>query len=222
MTTNDELVRLRKAFAISVGPAPEPEACPPSDRIWLAVRGELPPAELREIVDHVATCAACAEDWRIAMAFEEESSVVVAPPVVHPRSVVARFRPWLAAAAVILVSVVGFQLQGPKPIYRSGEGQTVESLVKDDHISRRHFFLSWKGVPEAASYNLIVSTASMEILFQKDVTTTTYTVPESALAELKPGSKVLWTVTPVSRDGGRLQVLTSTAYVIDDPVKPAQ
>jgi Putative zinc-finger len=221
MTTNDELVRLRKAFAVSLGPAPEPEACPPSDRIWLAVRGELPPDELREILDHVATCHACAEDWRIAMAFEEESraGLVAAPPSTRSRSVVARFRPWLAAAAVILVSVVGFQLQGPKPNFRFGEVQTVEveSLLKDASIPRQHFVLSWKDVPEAASYNLTVSTFSkdsMETLVQEEgVTATSYKVPESVLANLKPGAKVLWNVTPVSQDGGLLHGRTFQAFV---------
>lgn len=231
MTTNDELVRLRKAFAVSVGPAPEPEACPPSDRIWLAVRGELPPDEFREIVDHVATCHACAEDWRIAMAFEEESraGIVVAPPATRSRSVVARFRPWLAAAAVILVSVVGLQLQGPKPTdpkptdpkpsFRSaqGEGTTVGAILpKDAPRLRRQFVLPWKPVPGATSYNIKVSTSTLTPLFEADVTSTRLQVPESALANLRSGDRVLWIVTPVFPDGSRPQGTTFQSILVDD------
>src|SRR6185436_5470687 len=39
-----ELARLRKAFASLAQPAPEPAACPPPEKLWEAVRGELPPA----------------------------------------------------------------------------------------------------------------------------------------------------------------------------------
>jgi hypothetical protein len=205
MTTNDELVRLRKAFAAPAGTVPEPEACPPSDRIWLAVRGELPPDELREIVDHVATCPACAEDWRIAMAFEEESRAGIVTPVPA-----RRFQPWLAAAAVILVSVVGLQLQGPRPRpeYRGNEQAGVQSLVEDKTLPRDRFVLRWTPAPEAESYTLQVSSSNLDPLFNTEVTTTSYTVPESALAHLEPGTRILWTVTPVARGGGLLQQQT--------------
>jgi hypothetical protein len=220
MTTNDELTRLRTAFAappmpaISAKRAPEPEACPPSDRIWLAVRGELPPDELREIVDHIAACPACAEDWRIAMVFEEAR-----PPVP------VRYRAWMAVAATILVAVLGYQqiYQHKSPVtpppYRSGGGQMIESLVPENAaIPRQHFVLSWKRVPGAASYTLtITEAATLTTLHEAKVTTTTYTVPESALASLKSGAKILWAVTPVSRDGGLLQDRTFKAYVIDPP-----
>ena len=55
-----ELARMRRAFASLSQPAPEPAACPPPEKIWEAVRGELPPAQTREIVTHMAACPACA------------------------------------------------------------------------------------------------------------------------------------------------------------------
>ena len=225
MTTNDELARLRTAFAAPAMPAirttPEPEACPPPDRIWLAVRGELPPDELREIVDHIAACTACAEDWRIAMAFEEEARTAI--PAVPGRTRTAagsmRYRAWMAVAATILVAVVGLQFHKPKPHYRSGEGKAVESLLeRDASIPRQRFVLSWTSVPEAASYDITVQSVTLTPMHEaKGVAATSYTVPESALAGLRSGTKLSWTVTPVSRDGGRLRPLTSTLYVIDQP-----
>lgn len=229
MTTNDELARLRAAFAAPAGKAaPEPEACPPSDTIWLAVRGELPPGELRGILDHIATCPACAEDWRIAMAFEEESraAATAAVPAVAAASGSAAgkawHRGWMAAAATLLVAVIGYQVR-PRtpevpPPYRSGQGHTVEStLAENAPLPRQSFTLYWQGIPQAASYNLTVNAITdgnmTPVHEAKGLTSTTYTVPESALADLKSGTKILWNVTPVSRDGDLLEGRTFRAFV---------
>src|SRR6185295_11345962 len=39
--------------------------CPPADAYWAAAAGELPFERVRALVDHGATCARCAEAWRI-------------------------------------------------------------------------------------------------------------------------------------------------------------
>ena len=227
MTTNDELVRLRTAFAAPVSgeAAPEPEACPPSDTIWLAVRGELSPDDLRGVLDHVAACPACAEDWRIAMAFEEESRAAATAAPVRVRTTAststwaAKYRAW-AVAATLLLAVVGFQLRNRGPEtpagYRSGQSQAVEMLVPDGAaVSRRSCALSWKATPEAASYRLRVTDAALNTLFEADaVAATAYTVPESELAGLAPGTKLYWTVTPVSRDGAEMQSQTATRSIL--------
>jgi hypothetical protein len=203
MTTNDELTRLREAFA-APGTAPEPEACPPPDRIWLAVRGELPPDELRELLDHVAACPACAEDWRIAMAFEEESRAAGAAPVRTAPARSRSFRPWLAAAAAILAVFIGFRLHQPAgPVSYRGDGTTVESLVKDASIPRDRFVLSWKAVPGATSYDLKVSTSGLTSLFQGETPATRYQVPASALKTVPSGATVYWQVFPVFPEGNR-------------------
>lgn len=223
MTTNDELARLRSAFAEPEGPAPEPEACPPSDRIWLAVRGELPPDGLREVVDHVAACPACAEDWRIAMVFEEEARAAgsASPERIRPtRRGIAHYRAWMAVAATILVAVVGLRLHQPgprpqEPVFRSGQTQAVEMLVPDGApVSRRSCALTWKATPDAASYRLRVTDAALNTLYEDGVAATAYTVPESALAGLAPGTKLYWAVTPVSRDGAEMQSQTATRSIL--------
>jgi hypothetical protein len=219
MTTNDELSRLRAAFAAPVSGGtgtPEPEACPPSDRIWLAVRGELPPDELREIVDHIATCPACAEDWRIAMAFEEESRGDVPVPAPAPRSFVAtvRQRAWMAIAASVLVAFIGFQgfhFFQPKPEYRGGDETGIQSLVEGPSLPRDAFILRWTPVAGAEAYNLEVMTVGLDHLYSAEgLTTTTCQIPPASLARLRSGDKVHWMVTPVGRDGGLLQGLTIT------------
>jgi hypothetical protein len=213
MTTSNELARLRKAFA-APGAAPQPEACPPSDRIWLAVRGELPPAELRGILDHVATCSACAEDWRIAMAFEEESRATgaTAAPAAPSRFGMRALRPFLVAAALVVATVTGYQVYQPKaPVqvagYR-GDATTVESLVpKNASKPRGRFVLSWKTVPGTVSYRLTLTEPStLKILHEKEgITSTSYRVPESALAAVPSGAKLFWQVIPTFPDGSQPQ-----------------
>lgn len=69
---SDLEARLRAAFqAIPEGKAPS-ESCPAPEKIWAAVHMELPQSERRELVDHLASCPFCAEDWRIAWQLSEE------------------------------------------------------------------------------------------------------------------------------------------------------
>jgi anti-sigma factor RsiW len=64
-----DLESMRTAFAQPDDPG-DRASCPDDGEIWDAVHGALPADRLREVVDHVATCAACAESWRIALQLE--------------------------------------------------------------------------------------------------------------------------------------------------------
>jgi hypothetical protein len=69
--TQDDSSRLARAFRHAGIDARPREDCPDPDRIWAAVRLELPLDERMAIVDHTTTCPVCAEAWRIAMALRE-------------------------------------------------------------------------------------------------------------------------------------------------------
>lgn len=211
MMKDDEVSRLRAAFATPV-PAAWAGTCPDPDRIWEAVRGELPPEEVREIVDHVAVCASCAEDWRIAVAFEKESARQDKVPVVRPFPV-RRFQPWIAAAAAALVlTVVGVikpWKPDPDPGYR-GAGSAIHSLAGETRPSQS-FVLSWTPVEGAESYDLLVTTAELQTVADpKGLATAQYQVPASALAALPPAARLHWRVTAVFPDGQRKQSQTFT------------
>jgi hypothetical protein len=207
---DDEISRLRVAFTTPVPAAWSPGSCPEPDRIWEAVRGELPPEEVREIVDHVAVCASCAEDWRIAVAFEKESQAVVYP---FPAR---RFQPWIAAAAAALVMTVGgvyVRQQTQKPTvtaeYR-GEKIEIRSLAGETR-PRQSFALAWTLVEGAESYDLVVTTAELDTVADpKGLTTTQYQVPASALEGLPAAAQLHWRVTAVFPDGERKQSPTFT------------
>jgi hypothetical protein len=205
----DEITRLREAFAAS-NTAPDPSLCPSAETIWDAARGTLPASGLGAVLDHVASCASCAEDWRLAVAFEEEASRgQIAPVVPLRRPLIERWRPALVAlAASLLLAVVGLQLgpwsRGPQePTYREGERAGVRSLIAEGQgLPQERFVLRWSPVPGAASYTVLVSTEDLKVLATaEDVSGTQYQVPGSALEGLAPGTPILWQVKAVLPDG---------------------
>ena len=212
MMKDDEISRLRAAFT---APGPPIGSCPEPDRIWEAVRGELSPEEVREIVDHVAVCASCAEDWRIAVEFERESAARQEKEAVIRPFPTRRFQPWIAAAAAALVLTVSGiyvrQIMTPDPTagYR-GEETRIESRTAAS-LPRQSFLLQWSPVPDAESYDLLVTTAELDTIADpKGLTTTQYQVPASALADLPAAAQLHWRVTAVFPDGGRKQSQTFT------------
>jgi len=216
MTMKDvELSRLRAAFT-APAPVAATTSCLEPDRIWEAVRGELPPEEIREIVDHVALCASCAEDWRIAMAFEKESQsqrkdVVLPFPA-------RRFQSWIAAAAAVLVLSVGGLLYqqtqkiNPEPERYRGTGP---KTVAEQTCPRQACVLTWPPAEGAESYEILVSNSAelTTVADPKGLTSARYQVPASALAGLPSGTRLQCTVTAVFPDGRVEQVSSFPATV---------
>jgi hypothetical protein len=210
---NQELARLRAAFA-APDAAPDPETCPAPEAIWAAVRGELPPRELREVVEHTAVCASCAEDWRLAVELEKQSAASQTATVPAGRVIQGRFgtlRTWSAAAALAagLLVAVGLYRTGnfgpQEPTFREAQGTTVHSLLAEGQaLPRQSAVLRWSPVPGAASYDVRISTEDLRLVDTvQGRTATEYRVPDSALAGLPPGTKLLWQVDAVFPDGTR-------------------
>ncbi|HEX9944456.1 MAG TPA: zf-HC2 domain-containing protein [Thermoanaerobaculia bacterium] len=207
-----ELARLRAAFTAPADAAPDPESCPAPETIWAAVRGELPPRELREVVEHTAVCAACAEDWRLAAELDRQSSAAAATaPGKVLQGRFGQWRPLAAAAALaagLLIAVGVYRTGGlgpQEPTYREAESAAVRSLLAPDQaLPRQGAVLRWSPVPGAASYDVRVSTEDLQaVATAQGLTATEYRIPESALANLAPGAKLLWQVEAVFPDGTR-------------------
>lgn len=208
---DQELAWLRAAFAVPAGAAPAPESCPTPDTLWAAVRGELPPHQLREVLDHTASCAACAEDWRLAKELALPAAAAAAPG----KLLQGRFGQWrpLAAAAALaagLLIAVGIQTgrfaPDQPPAYRAGEQTEVRSLLPEGQaLSRQVPVLRWTPLPGAASYNVQVSTEDLRVLASSEgQTTTDFRIPQDALAGLAPQTRLLWQVDAVFPDGHRV------------------
>ncbi|HSK75954.1 MAG TPA: zf-HC2 domain-containing protein [Thermoanaerobaculia bacterium] len=208
---NQELDWLRAAFTAPAQAAPEPH--PEPDTIWSAVRGELPPNELREVVEHTAMCASCAEDWRLAAEFERQAAAETAKPA--PNVVYGRFRQWrpIAAAAAMaagILIVVGIQTRDrsdlmQEPGYRNEQRTEVRSLLPEGQaLPRQAAELRWSPVPGASLYNVQVTTEDLRVVAsQESLSKTEYRLPESALTGLPAGSQILWQVEAVFPDGTR-------------------
>jgi len=222
MSQDDQnLARLRAAFAAPAMAAPDPESCPPPETIWAAVRGELPPRELREVVGHTAVCAACAEDWRLAAELVRQETVAVetAPGKVLQGRFGVR-RAWMAAAALaagLLIAVglyrTGAFGPGQPPAYREAESESIHSLLAQGQpLPRQGAVLRWSPVPGAESYDVRLSTEDLRLVFTvQSLKSASYPVPESALTSLPANTKLLWQVDAVFPDGTRRSSPTFSA-----------
>jgi hypothetical protein len=209
MTMDDqELASLRRAFAADSQPA-EPALCPAPEKIWDAAHGALPTDEVREIVQHTATCAACAEDWRLARVLleqQQEKETPAALPAALPfaprrRSLRGLYSWGLAAAAALALTVVGVQwLQKPQPgaVYRENEQAVLHSQVAEGQaLPRDSFRLKWSAPAAGAgvTYGIQVSTEDLRpVASAEGLKTPEYQVPAAALAGLPAGAKLLWKV----------------------------
>lgn len=225
MTLDDETTATyREAFAATEG-APRPETCPPPDRLWVARRGELSPHETRNVVEHLAECADCAADWRLAGAVDEEtaSSLPAAAPSTRP----ARSGRLLAMAAGVVAMLAGAGLwysvgndldlaPGEAPVYRQAAEQAIASRVAaDDPLPRGAAVLSWSEVEgEGIRYNLLVSTAEFSPVAEaQGLEEPRYTIPEENLAAFPSGTELRWLVEAVTADGERIASPTFTTPI---------
>lgn len=211
-----DVAALRAAFQATGDRAPDPESCPRPETILRAVRGELPPAELRSVVDHTTVCAACAEDWRLAVAYQRELDEAV--PARAPAHGSVIWRRWAAAAAAgLALFAVGLGWSGwfgtTDPAYRNGRRQAIRSLVPEGAaLPREAFVLRWTAVPGAAAYEVEVTTEALApIASAKRLPAPELQVPPTSLAGLPPGTRLYWQATALLADGSRLPSATFSA-----------
>jgi len=211
-----ELARMRRAFGSLSQPAPAPATCPPPETIWGAVRGELPPAQTRTVVEHMAACPSCAEDWRLAVALQRPETASKVIQASERFSFGQRIRNWgLAAAAVLALAVVGVQMiprPGEEASYR-GDGTTIQALVEEGQsLPRQQFLLRWSALETpGATYDVEVSTEDLRVVASgDDLREPQFLVPAQNLAGLPPGARLLWKVDAELPEGGHV---TSTTFV---------
>lgn len=240
--SEQEIARLREAFAADCDePAPGavPGAvnlpCPAPERIWDALEGALAPEELREVVDHVAICPACAQEWRLAAAFRGELSADAeaagaseppepADPITDRTADGGRrveIRSWLAAAAVAVLAlgVGGVWWSASRsgapgttgaPVYRQGAEQTIESLLPEDRpLPRDEAVLRWTAGPDGSTYDVLVSTADLAAVADAaGLTEPRYQIPAEALEDIPAGAELLWQVDAITPTGRRISSKT--------------
>jgi len=205
--------QLRRAFLSPPPDSPIGEGCYEPARILRAVLGELSVKENRQLADHARTCGSCALAWKLALEYADEAEL-------RPKRSSSVWR-WLPAAAVLVVALVAVGVLAPwedgggtgEPVLRSVGTATVRSLVAEEQpLPGAGFVLRWSPGPEGARYDLRVTDRRLNTLHRANAADATeYTVPESALSGLEPGSIVLWQVEMVLPDGRRVTSATFAA-----------
>jgi hypothetical protein len=189
--------------------------CPPAGAYWAAAAGELPFERVRALVDHGATCARCAEAWRILAdvrrAASEADATVTTPggrPVLRPvparRPLRTRTLLPLAVSAMAAVGLwVAFRppLVHPPPVER-GSGNTAAVRAESPEVQpARDAVLQWSEVPGATSYNVTVLTPDLVVLHQAvGVSARQLALPEG-VRQKAAGGGLLWNVDAVMPDG---------------------
>ncbi len=218
MTAHDDA--LREAFASRPDHA-QGTACPSPDDLLQAFTGAAARDARREVIAHLATCAACAADWRLAQELlPDEVGLGARGEEPEPAPVVRGpwLRPVLLAVAAGVVAALGIGLlprltSREAPGYREGAGSVLRALLPDDApLPRDAFRLRWSFAEAGARYAVTVSDATLEPLAEAhDLEPTEFVVPPDALDALPDGAQLLWQVEARLPDGR--QVRSSTFRV---------
>jgi hypothetical protein len=216
----------RHLGALADGQAEGP-VCPPAERVWRAVHGELRRHELVEVVEHVGLCGACAEKWRVAREMElGERTATEAAPASAPQSRPAVRWGALAAAAAVGFVLIGVGLyvippgqQTTAPVLRSGEITEIRSLVPEDvPLPRAGIRLRWTPGPEGSLYTVRIRTEDFSPLVSAEgLAAPEYFVPQERLLECE-SDRLLWQVVLFPPDGG--QITSNTFFVELEPREP--
>lgn len=208
----EELARLREAFAATSSDDAPRDDCPSADRIWEGVHGQLPPAELRSLIHHLATCPACTEAWRLARSLGSDSAKQAAP---RRRPSFARSWHRFAGAAAVAVLVLTLGLvwdheTGRTPEMRAPGHEGVE-LLSTGPLTRSAGELRWRGPEDTVHYNLRVSRAAdpmTALVEERELATPVFRIPPEVLAGLPRGTELLVHVEAVDPAEGRLAAAT--------------
>ncbi len=265
--------RLRRAFSTYDDPEIEVEEID-AERIYRAAAGELREDERRAVIDQVATSAAAAEIWRLAIELQraearaaeagdepfqafaadpsqpaEESHALHGvdspppPPAIRdergdaeilpfrrpasqPAAAPSRRRLYTALAAV-LAATIGFGLwtrsNVPAPTFRGAETTLAATIEEGARLPSGGFRLVWSPLPDpGARYTVRVTTEDLrQIAEGRHLEGSSYQVPESALAGLPDGTRLLWQVEAKTSDGRTIGSPTYTVEITRSGDRPS-
>ncbi len=196
--------RLRQAFLAPPEHATSGD-CPSSESIWKAVAGDLDAAALARVLDHTATCSACAESWRMARAIGNEAGV-------HPSGKVRLFPQrrralvWGAVAATVVLAFFVVPTLDERPVppveFRDPSRVQIESLLDESvAVARDGVVLRWSGGPDGTLYTVEVANADLFVLVRSEpLEATEYAIPVMMLDTVPDGATLYWRVDAVLPD----------------------
>lgn len=125
----------------------------------------------------------------------------------------------VAAAAAAAVFLAVSNASRPPPLeevrdggIRAGVDKRIRPVDGIAALPRSAFTLQWRGGPREATYDLFVTTATLAPVYQAlELPGASHRVSQEALAEVLPGTTLLWRVVAVTEQGRRLH---STAFEV--------
>ena len=102
--SGDADTKIREGF-LDPAVVPEGGACPSSEVLWHAARGDLRADAMGQLIDHLALCGACTEDFRLVRQVAQQPPPQAAAPGLLARLAAAIVAPAPALAYLVLVCV---------------------------------------------------------------------------------------------------------------------
>lgn len=177
--------------------------CDPGE-LWDLIEGKLGPEQVRKLADAAIENPELAEDWHLALeirkARDRQSGL-------HRRGF--RTHSWMAIAAIVVLALLSpllVQHFRSTPVLRGVSTTEIHALNGENALlARNHFLLRWSDPSEkTVSWDIVVMKANLEEINEKSgLKHPEFQVPAEALADLKPGDRVLWQVGSTDRDGTR-------------------
>ena len=219
MSELDE-VRLREALRVSEAEPVPSDAHPQPERLWDAVHGEVRGQELTDILEHLGTCSSCTQAWLLAreLGHDESGSEQVLP--LSPRKGRST-TVWaiVVAMAAALILAVWLPREQPRPDIVPGADyrgpltaaiEPVPSLADGASVRRDDLVLQWR-TEQSGRFDVTVMTESLDEVTQATgLGEPRFEVPAEALRALPGGTKLLWQVSQIRPDGGRVDSPTFT------------
>lgn len=218
----DELSRLfRDCEPTERGP------CPSTEQLLDTLGSKSEIADRRGVIEHLARCPACAEDWRIArelsVSFATEAdlpgAVSGADTPRHTRPVVAwwaqpRWPLTAAAAALVLLAAGTFTTNiddrraptQPEPGAFRNDATAVESSTSEHHFNWSDARMRWPAGPVGAQYELSFHRSDLTTIdLRIQAGSPGVTLAPADMAVLRGEGEFYWQVRTVAPDG-RTQV----------------
>jgi hypothetical protein len=208
---------LRRHFLSPPRGATRADGCPEPALIFETAIGESSVEKTRALADHCAECPACSIAWKLAQEYAPESGLpmpAAAEEFSDGRWRAPLWRRWIPAAtamaaalALVALLVPWREAGGPQdPVLRTLGDTTIESRIAEgEALTADRFLLRWSAGPEGARYDVRVTDRRLNLLARAiSLERSEYMVPAAALADLEPGSVVLWQVETTLPDGRRI------------------
>jgi len=214
--TDDDLRALYRERAARE--ARDVAACPGAEELVAASLGELDAAARERVADHVATCAACADEYRLLG--ELRPRISRAAGAGAPRT--SAWRTVAMAATIVLVAATALVAwrasrpsADPRPVDRSGQTSALRTEPPNRaRLAAPPATLSWDAAEAGATYRVVLYDFESTPMWESpSLASPPAVLPDDVRDRLPRGKPVYWRV--VVRSGVDQRELGPFQFVVE-------